>query len=131
QLAQVKGLALDLADLAKSYRQAGDDASAQAALQMAANLGQRYGNTPGECEISWLVGMAVEQIALRQMDPNSAYGDSGQTVQDRYNQLAQERATLTELNQQLEPLLPMLSDQDWIIYKDRWRVFGEKAAVQW
>jgi len=25
----------------------------------------------------------------------------------------------------------MMSDQDWINYKDRWRVFGEEAAAKW
>jgi hypothetical protein len=28
-------------------------------------------------------------------------------------------------------LLPMLSDQDWISYKDRWRIYGEEAALRW
>ncbi|HEX4262827.1 MAG TPA: sigma-70 family RNA polymerase sigma factor [Verrucomicrobiae bacterium] len=131
QLAQVKDLGLSLRDLANSYRQAGDDASAKATLQMAAQLGQRYGDTPGETEISWLVGMAVEKIALNNMSPNDSYGSNGQTVQDRLNQIAQQRQELNQINQQLEPLLPQLSDQDWISYKDRWRIFGEKAAVQW
>jgi RNA polymerase sigma factor (sigma-70 family) len=131
QLAQVKDLGLSLNDLANSYRQAGDDASAKATLQMAAQLGQRYGDTPGETEISWLVGMAVEKIALNNMSPNDSYGSNGQTVQDRLNQIAQQKQDLNQLNQQLEPLLPQLSDQDWISYKDRWRVFGEKAAIQW
>ena len=35
QLQQVKDLGLSLVDLAKSYRQAGDETSAQAALQIA------------------------------------------------------------------------------------------------
>ena len=82
QLQQLKSLGLTLADLAKSYQQSGDEASAQAALQMAANLGQRYKSTPGETEVSWLVGMAVEGIALNAMDPNSPYGSDGQTVRE-------------------------------------------------
>jgi hypothetical protein len=24
-----------------------------------------------------------------------------------------------------------MSDQDWISYKDRWRAFGEEAALRW
>jgi len=82
QLQQLKSLGLTLADLAKSYQQSGDEASAQAALQMAANLGQRYKSTPGETEVSWLVGMAVEGIALNAMNPNSPYGSDGQTVRE-------------------------------------------------
>jgi hypothetical protein len=88
QLAQMKDLGLSLRDLANSYRQAGDESSAQAALQMAAQLGQRYGDTPGEPEISWLVGMAVEKIALNNMDPNDVYGSNGQTVQARLNSIS-------------------------------------------
>jgi RNA polymerase sigma factor (sigma-70 family) len=132
QLAQMKELSAYLVDLSKSYRAAGDPTSAQAVLQLAANLGQRYSNvTAGEAEISQLVGMAVERIALGNMDPASPYGPSGQTVQDRMNQLAEQRSILEALNQQLEPLLPMMSDQDWISYKDRWRVFGEETAMRW
>src|SRR6266496_3621724 len=98
QLAEVKQLGLNLVELANSYRQAGDPDSAQAALQMVANLGQRYGNTVvGETEISRLVGLAVERIALNAMDPNSAYGGAGQTVQDRLDHLAQQSADLKQV----------------------------------
>ena len=132
QLAQVKDLGLDMIDLANSYRSAGDQASAQAVLQMTANLGQRYGNTvAGETEVSRLVGMFVERSALNAMDPTSPYGSNGQTVQDRMNQLSQERDMLNQLNQQAEPLLPTMSDQGWISYKERWKLFGEEAALRW
>ena len=131
QLGQFKELALTLVDLAKSYRQAGEESSAQAVLEMTVNLGRQYGNTPGETEIGWLVGMAIERMALKAMDPTNPYGIEGQTVQGRINQLDAKRSELKELNQKLEPLLPTLSDQDWISYKDRWRAFGEESAVRW
>ncbi len=132
QLSQLKDLSQQMIDLASSYRQAGDEASAQAALQMAANLGQRYGNTiVGETEISRLVGLAIERNALKSMDPNSSYNDSGQTVQERLDYLAQQRTELKNIADQTEALLPMMSDQDWISYKDRWRIFGEEAAAKW
>ncbi len=132
QLFDVKQLGLDLIDLSKSYQQAGNSDSAQAALQMAYGLGQRYANeAPAEAEVSQLVGMAVERMALGTMDPGSSYGNDGQTVQDQINQLTQERATLNDLNQQAEPLLETLSDQDYLTYKDRWMAFGEEAALRW
>jgi len=65
------------------------------------------------------------------MDPNNPYGGTGQTVQDRLNQLAQQKATLTELGQRTESLLETMSDQDWIIYIDRFSRLGEEAAEQW
>src|SRR6266516_2766072 len=132
QLAQMKELSQDLAELAKSYRKAGDETSAQAALQMAAGLGQRYSNVrPGEPEISQLVGIVIERIALNAMDPNSPYGSAGGTVKDRLDQLAQQRAELEQLARQTEALQPLMSDQDLISYKDRWRNFGEGAAGRW
>ena len=30
-----------------------------------------------------------------------------------------------------EALLPKMTEQDWISYKDRWRNFGEEAAGRW
>ena len=132
QLAQMKELSRNLAELAKSYREAGDETSAQAALHMAANLGQRYSNvSPGEPEVSQLVGIAVERIALNAMDPNSPYGSAGQTVQDRLDQLAQQDAKIRQLSQQTEALHSRMTEQDWISYKDRWRNFGEEAAGRW
>lgn len=131
QLAQLKQLSLKMVDLANGYRQSGDPASAQTALQMAANIGQGYANSSGgEALISQLVGVAIERIALGAMDPNSPYGN-GQTVQDRLNQLDQQKAALHELGQQFTPLQQTMSDQDWINYRDRWMAFGEAAAEQW
>lgn len=121
-----------LIPLANSYRQSGDEQSAQAALQMGLNLGQRYGNgSPGEFLINQLVGLAIENMALSAMDPNKPYGDNGQTVQDQLNQIAQHRAALRELGQQWEPLMQKMSDQDWINYRDRQLIFGGEAAMRW
>lgn len=132
QLSQMKQLGVDMVQLGQTYSQAGDPASAQSAFQMAANLGQCYSeSTPGEPEVSQLVGMWIEQKALQSMSPTESYGDPGQTVQDYLNQLAQEKATLTQLNQQAEPYLSSLSDQDLFVYKSRWIMFGEQNALQW
>lgn len=132
QLAQMKQLGLDMLQLGQTYSQAGDPASAQSAFKMAANLGQSYADSsPGEPEVSQLVGMYIEQKALQAMSPDAAYGYDGQTVQDYLNQLTQEKATLTQLNQQANPYLASLSDQDLFVYKNRWIMFGEQNALQW
>jgi hypothetical protein len=131
QLAELKGVNQHMVELAASYHQSGDETSAQAVLQMAAALGGRYSaGSAGEAEVSQLVGMWTERNALKAMDPNSPYGD-GLTVQQRIDQLEQQRGEIKQLNAQLEPILEKMSDQDWISYKDRWRTFGEEAAVRW
>ncbi|HVY70075.1 MAG TPA: hypothetical protein VHH73_09105, partial [Verrucomicrobiae bacterium] len=132
QLAPLKELGKDLVTLAQSYRQAGDEASAQSVLQMVASMGQRYSlPSPGEPEISQLVGMVVERKALEQMDPNAAFGNDGQTVQQRLDQLNQQEKAVRELGKQAEQFFPIMSETDMGIYKDRWMSQGEEAAMRW
>jgi hypothetical protein len=128
----LKQLAYDMVELAKSYQRAGDDASGQAALQMAAQLGRRGQiGGPGQIAIDQFLGFAMETLALNAMNPSSPYGDSGQTVRDRLNQLAQQKAALKELVLQSEPFRQTMSDQDWIGFTDRCKTFGEEAALRW
>jgi hypothetical protein len=132
QLGQVKQLGRDLVALANAYSQSGDQASAQAVLQMTMNMGQRYGDGPANAAlISQLVGLAVERLALNAMDPNSPYDGNGQTVQDRLTQIAQQRAAVDELVQRAEPLMPTMSDQEILSYENRRMIFGEEAAMRW
>jgi hypothetical protein len=128
----LKQLACDMVDLANSYRRAGDETSGQAALQMAAQLGRRYETgVPGQPTIDQFLGFAMETLALNAMDPNSPYGNSGQTVRDRLNEVARQKATLKELVTQSEPFRQTMVDQDWIGYTDRLKTFGEEAALRW
>jgi RNA polymerase sigma factor (sigma-70 family) len=130
-LGEMKQLTWDTMSLATSYRQAGDEASAQAAFQAALNLGQRLDGSPGQSLVNQLVGAAIQGIALRAMDPTSPYGDGTQTVQDRLNQLAEQRTAIANLTSQFDAVQQQVSEQDWISYKDRWRSFGEEAALRW
>ena len=130
QLAQLKQLAQGVMDLAGAYRQSGDEASAQAAVQTGLNLGQRL-TTGQSTAIQDLVGMAVERLALSTMDPATPYGTSGQTVKERIDDLLQQRKTIKALNQTAEGLLATLHEQDLITFFDRQKVFGESPSLQW
>ncbi len=129
QLAQLKQLGVKIVELSNSYRQAGDDASAQAVLQMAAGLGQRY--SAEDCAISHLVGLAIERIALNAMDPNAPYGTSGYTAREQLDLLNQQKTAIGSLFKENEALFEQMSDQDWINYIDRDKAFGEEAARRW
>jgi RNA polymerase sigma factor (sigma-70 family) len=132
QLLQVRDLSHHMIQLADSYRQAGDENSRLAALEMVAELGRRYSDGgPGEILISQLVGIHAERMALNGMDPNTPYGEPGQTVQNRIDELARERATVRELSQQADHLFPAMSEQDWITYHSRSTMFGEQSALRW
>jgi len=131
QLTEFKQLSLSLVDLAKAYRQAGDEASAQATLQMASNLGQRLEGSGTLTLIQSLVGISVQRNALNAMDPNSPYGDSGQTVQNQIDALNERRASVKDIAKQADAVLSTLSDQDLTTYFDRVKLFGEEATVRW
>jgi hypothetical protein len=130
-LKELRDLGRQLVGLANYYRQSCDASSADAALQMNIALGQRFGGYAGEPLIDRLVGIAIERDALTTMDPNSAYGASGQTVQDRLNQLDKSRESLKSLAQQENGLFERMSDQDVVSYWDRWRTFGYEPTMRW
>jgi hypothetical protein len=128
----LKQLTYDMVELAKSYQRSGDEASAQRVLQMTAQLGRR-GQTPGPGQITTdkFLGLAMETLALNAMNPSSPYGDSGQTVRDRLNQIAQEKAALKDLIERADAFRQTMTDQDWIALSDRLKIFGEEAALRW
>ena len=131
EMSAYKSVGVGLVDLAASYQQAGDSASAQASLQFAMNLGQQINDADSLTLIQTLVGIAVEKKALSAMDPNGVYGADDQTVQSQLDALAQQRNSIRTLVNQWNAIAPFMSDQDLAIYVDRrWR-FGEQAAMQW
>lgn len=131
QLYDLKQVGVSLTDLAKQYQQAGDTASAQAALQMAMTLGDRFSG-PGQWPlINTLVGMAVQKIALGAMDPSALYGDSGKTVQQQIAAIDEQRAAIRVLTKQSDAFQSTISDSELTGYFDRIRIFGERAAMQW
>ena len=75
--------------------------------------------------------MAVEQLALGTMDPAAPYGTGGQTVNDRIDDLLQQRKTIKALNQTVEGLLPNLPEQELVTFFDRQKVFSESPTLRW
>lgn len=130
QLSALKQLGLKMVELSNSYRNAGDETSAQTLLQMTVRLGQNY-DGQSVAAISHLVGLTIERNALSAMDPDSPYDNSGVTVKDQLNRITQEKSAISTLFKQNQLLLETMSDQDWISYVDRNKSFGEEAALQW
>ncbi len=130
QLAELKQLTVNLVEYAKAQQQSGDPAAAQSALQAAVSMGGQL-DKDGPFLINNLVGIAVQQIALNAMDPTATLGDTGQTVQSQLDALNQHKQDLKAVGQQIEAVLPYLTDQEVVAYFDRIRRDGETAAVQW
>jgi len=129
--AKLKQVGRDLVDLAKRYQQAGDEASAQAVLEMGLNLGRRLDQSPQTTVIQELVGIAIERLALNAMKPDASYGGTGLTVQNQLDALDARRKSYKELTSKSDPILRTMSDQDLARYFDRVKIFGDVAAMRW
>jgi hypothetical protein len=129
--AKLKQVGVDLVDLAKRYQQAGDNASAQAALQMGLSLAHRLDQSPQVTLIQELVGMAIERKVLDAMSPNAVYGDTGRTVKEQLDALTARRNSYKELTTKTDPILKTMSDDDLAHYFDRIKVYGDAAALRW
>ncbi len=121
----------NIMELANAYRQAGDETSAQAALQFNLGLGQQLDGSPNDPLINQLIGIGIQRHALGAMDPNQPYGTSRLTVAEQIKQLTQQDAAIKALVGQMETLQHTMSAQEWITYNDRTRAFGEVNALQW
>jgi hypothetical protein len=132
QLVSVKQLASKLVDLAASYRASGDEGSRTAALEMAVNLGKRLSDpSAGETLMRQTVGISIERAALSTQDPASPYGTAGQTVQQRLDELVQQKEAIHVLTKQADPLWQTLSDQEWVDYHSQLAASNEETALRW
>jgi tetratricopeptide (TPR) repeat protein len=141
QLAELRGLGRNIGELAALYQQAGDEASAQAALQMGVNLGRQVGEPSGQNYlIGDLVGLAIERQILERMDPANPYDNAGTTVKDRLEELARRREMYREFQGPVDDsgrwssasdVMEALSEQDRISFFDRVKILGEIEALRW
>ena len=131
-MVQFRELGKSLIAMADSYRRSGDEDSRQNAVQMAVDLGRRLGDPAPEVPlVNQLVGISIERATLAVLDPASPYGTTGQTVQERLDQLVQRKETIHVISAQADPLWEKLTDQDWISYHDQVAAIGEEAALRW
>ena len=97
---------------------------------MALTLGKRFDDPAAGETMRWqLIGIRVERAALNAMDPARMMG--GQSVQDRLNQIAQQKEAIQELTREADPIWKTLSDDDWTSYHAQIARSGEEAAVRW
>jgi len=118
--------------LAANYRLAGDEFSAQNALELGINVGRRIERSSEDPSLTTqLLGAAIERQSLKEMDPNSIVGNSGQTASERLAELKRQRTSAQDLARQFDEVQQSMTPGDWIAYIDRVKSFGEASAMQW
>ena len=131
-LAQLKGLAQDVAALQTRYLEAGDPAAAEQLARYGLRLGEQL--TVGEGShtlIGQLVGTAVERIVLKPLDPDRAYEFLPGTVNEYVVQLDQRRAAARENGRVFDRWLETATEAEVTSYFDRFKVYGESEAMNW
>ena len=129
-LAQLRDLGADLVSRANYHHQSGNTASADKMLRAAMKLGSQIDRTNSLTILENLVGIGIQQNALKALDPSVAFGDSGETVQVQIDRLSQRRTALRATAQEFNKRLATMSESNIGNYFEQQRRVGEAAAEQ-
>ncbi len=129
-LAQLRDLGADLVARSNSYRQSEDSATGDKMLRAAMKLGSQIDRTNSLTILENLVGIGIQQNALKTLNPSLAFGNSGETVRAQIERLSQRRAALRATAQAFNKRLVTMSESEVGNYFERQRAVGEAAAEQ-
>jgi hypothetical protein len=116
--------------LAKELTQANSgDSEALASLLPLADMVREENGSPAL--IQQLVSVAMEKMALKQMNALDEVPGSDVLVADRLSELDSETALVRDTSQQAAPLLTTMTDSEFKQYLRRSQVQGELKAMQW
>lgn len=119
-----------LIDLADSYRQTDDTASAQVVLETGLKLGQRFAEpSPMATIMDTIYGSVVEHDILETMDPNSRVGTTELAAQAQLDGISTAYTRMKEEN--VNELMRSIPLEDQLGYLDRLKSSGQLAALQW
>ena len=133
ELSTLKVLAQSMGDSQKLYANSGDSASAENLAQLNFSLANRLtGGDSGKLVISQLVGMALEAIALRNLEPNTSYDFlDGETPSQRTEELKQQKLSIRQLYESFQSILPNLTETEKENFEEREKSYGEIPAMRW
>ena len=133
ELTTLKVLAQSMGDSQKLYANSGDSASAENLAQLNFSLANRLtGGDSGKVVISQLVGMALEAIALRNLEPNTSYAFlDGETPSQRTEELKQQKLSIRQLYENFQSILPNLTETEKENFEEREKIYGEIPAMRW
>ncbi len=131
-LGTLKSLINKVVDVQKQYREVGEQDQANALLQQGLQLAGRLNRQDsGTTLIENLVGMAVENILLKPMDPDAVLPGSDLKVSERQQLLKdQKRLIREELLPAFQSYLKSATDEQKAAYLEQVWTTGEQAAME-
>ncbi len=133
QLAPMKVVANGIAEAQAKYAQDGNSNSTDNLRQIGFGLADRLDSRDGgKFLISQMVGMSVEYIMLKSLDPNTPYESlGGKTPIERQAEVKQQKEEYRKLMPALSEAYNVLSESEWVSYTDRMKAHGELEALRW
>jgi hypothetical protein len=132
-LEKFKQIAVSINDLQKQDISSGDANSAANLAQMGMALANQIETTDsGKYFMNQLVGIAIENEVLFQLDPNTSYDFlNGQTPSQIIAEYKEQKAAFRELSQNFQATYPSLTPDEMTGYLNRVNIYGEVPAMQW
>jgi RNA polymerase sigma factor (sigma-70 family) len=131
-VSQTVEMAKKMAQLATSYQQSGDSASADNLTRFGLIIAQHLnGVQDGGNLLGQAVGVAVEQRFLSRLAPDQSYPFISGTAGERMNALNAREQAIRQDSQFIGRWIPQATDQEIISYFDRLKLYGESAAIEW
>lgn len=133
QLAPLKQLASQAADMAIAYRDSGDTESQKMMLEASWAIGTQLRDSANDGTLlNYLVGMAAQNMALARW-PETEQPDflNGISAADQWTANQAMRKEIRESTSLFQSWLPTAPEHEIITYYDRQRSFGELNAMNW
>jgi hypothetical protein len=131
-ISQVVELSRGMVDIVKQAQASGDSTTVEntvrIGLAMAGHLNsvQDGGNLLGQ-----MVGVAVQQRLLGQLDRNQSYPFLNGTVDESLSALSEREKSIRQDSQFIGDWIAHAPEQEAVSYFDRLKLYGEAAAIQW
>jgi serine/threonine protein kinase len=130
-LALMRELANAMEAAARQYREQGDSTAAESLAGMGLVLGNHLETGGGsQTVMSQLVGMVIEKMFVRQLDPNSR-DPLGRRVGEVSAAIEQHHQTLKSYRAMTPRVILNMSRAELATYFERVKLYGEEAALSW
>ncbi len=130
-LSETKQLSQEIGYLQQKYKAAGDAGSNQQLAAVGIEIGRKYSDPSSPYLVNQLVGYAIENNALRNLDSETYYDFLGKTAGDRIQEIKDQRQEMKNLARTFTQTYPTFSDAEKLIYINRRMLYGELNTWRW
>lgn len=130
-LSEMKQLSQLIGDLQQKYKSAGDAGSNQQLAAVGVEISRKYSEPDSPFLVNQLVGMAMENITLKNLDAETYYDFLGKTAGERIQEIKNQKQEMKDMAKTFTQSYLALSEAEKMIYMNRRMLYGEMNAWRW